>query len=99
MQTMIRRAALVAGCTLALLLTGCANMQMGAPTANMDNTVKLRAAALASANVGTFTSATSFLDISIPISRQMRHGEFPRHSSHCSDPTPPLDHDIEHRMG
>jgi hypothetical protein len=57
MQKFIRYTTITAGCVLAMLLTGCANMKMGAPVANIDNTAKLRGGALAPANIGAFTPA------------------------------------------
>jgi hypothetical protein len=57
MHKLIRGASLAVACLLALQLTGCANMKMAAPAATIENTAKLRAAALAPANIGAFTPA------------------------------------------
>lgn len=57
MQKLMRYTALTTGCVLALLLTGCANLKLGAPTPAIENTAKLRNSGLAPANVGAFTPA------------------------------------------
>jgi hypothetical protein len=57
MYQTLRIATISAGCALAMLLTGCANMKLGAPTANIEQTAMLRQAQLAPANVGAFTPA------------------------------------------
>jgi hypothetical protein len=57
MKKFFRYTTITVGCVLAMLLTGCANMKMGAPVAGIDNTAKLRSSALAPANVGAFTPA------------------------------------------
>ena len=56
MNKMIRIAGLAAVCAIALQLTGCANLKMGAPVATLDNTAALRTGKLAPVNVGTFVA-------------------------------------------
>jgi len=57
MQAIKRLSVLAAGCVAAMLMTGCANMKLGAPTANIETTATLRQTALAPANLGAFTPA------------------------------------------
>lgn len=57
MKQLTRVISLAAACVLAMQLTGCVSMKMSPPTASIDNTARLRGAALAPANVGAFTPA------------------------------------------
>jgi hypothetical protein len=63
MNRFIRFAATSAVLAGAVLLTGCAQMQMGQPKPTMDNTVKLRAAAIAPVAVGAFKADAAKPDL------------------------------------
>jgi outer membrane lipoprotein SlyB len=52
-----RYVTIVAAGLVAMQLTGCANMKLGAPVADIQTTAQLRSAGLSPANVGTFTPA------------------------------------------
>jgi hypothetical protein len=56
MKTFFRIAAIAAVTAASMQLTGCANIQMSAPQAVLENTAKLRSANLAPAAVASFTA-------------------------------------------
>jgi hypothetical protein len=55
MKFPVRFAAIAAAAFATLQLTGCAQLAMNQPKANVETTAKLRGAAMAPANVGSFT--------------------------------------------
>lgn len=57
MKKMIRLAVIAAAAVVSLQLTGCANLNMGAPQPTVDNVAKLRGMNMAPASVGTFKIA------------------------------------------
>lgn len=57
MRALIRSASIIVAGLLALQLTGCANMKLGAPVANIETTAQLRLASLSPASLGKFTAA------------------------------------------
>jgi hypothetical protein len=61
MKKMIRFVGVSTLLLLAVQLTGCANLKMGAPVATLENTAALRAAGFVPANVGTFTAGERML--------------------------------------